>query len=64
MSTQCGQLDEDMDREHASFDASYPTLRGPVWSQELDSVVLMGPFQLGIFYDSTEIQYERSKVCI
>ena len=25
----------------------------PVWSQELDSMVLVGPFQLGIFSDST-----------
>ena len=24
----------------------------PVWCQELDSTILMGPFQLGIFYDS------------
>ena len=23
-----------------------------VWSQELDSMIIMGPFQLGIFYDS------------
>jgi len=26
---------------------------GPMWSQELDSMILVGPFQLGIFYDST-----------
>lgn len=27
-------------------------LRGSVWSQQLDPVILMGPFhQLGIFYD-------------
>lgn len=25
---------------------------GPVWSLELNSVIFMGPFQLGIFYDS------------
>ena len=24
---------------------------GPFWSQGLDSMILMGPFQLGIFYD-------------
>jgi len=23
-----------------------------VWSQELDTVILVGPFQLGIYYDS------------
>ena len=28
-------------------------LGGPVWNQELDSVILMGPFQLRIFYGST-----------
>lgn len=27
-------------------------LDGPVWIQELDSMILMGPFQLGIFSDS------------
>jgi len=27
-------------------------LGGSVWSQEFNSVVLVGPFQLGIFYDS------------
>ena len=27
-------------------------LGGPVWSQELDSMILVGPFQLKIFYDS------------
>lgn len=27
----------------------YLILGGPAWSQELDSVILMGPFQLGIF---------------
>ena len=27
-------------------------LGGPVWSQELESVVLVGPFQLRIFYGS------------
>lgn len=27
-------------------------LDGAAWSQELDSMVLLGPFQLGIFYDS------------
>jgi len=27
-------------------------LDGPVWGQELDSMILMGPFQLGIFYGS------------
>ena len=26
----------------------------PVWSQELDSMIVMGPFQLRISYDSTE----------
>ena len=25
----------------------------PVWCQELDSMILMDPFRLGIFYDST-----------
>lgn len=27
-------------------------LAGPVWSQEVDSVILMGLLQLGIFHDS------------
>ena len=27
-------------------------LGGRVWSQELNLMILMGPFQLGIFYDS------------
>jgi len=27
-------------------------LGGPVWSQELDPMILVGPFPLGIFYDS------------
>lgn len=27
------------------------TLSDPVWSQELDSVVFVGPFQLGMFSD-------------
>jgi len=27
-------------------------LGAPVWSQVLDSVILVGPFQLSIFYDS------------
>ena len=27
-------------------------LGGPVWSQELDSMILMGSFQLGLFSDS------------
>ena len=27
-------------------------LGGPVWSQELDLMILMGPFQLRICYDS------------
>ena len=26
-------------------------LGGQVWNQELDSVICMGPLQLGIFYD-------------
>lgn len=26
-------------------------LGGPVWNQELDLVICMGPLQLGIFYD-------------
>ena len=32
-------------------------LGGPVWSQELDSVILMGLFQLGLFADSTIILF-------
>jgi len=31
----------------------YVILGGPAWSQELDSMILMGPFHLGIFCDST-----------
>lgn len=27
-------------------------LSGPVWNQKLNSMILMGPSQLGIFYDS------------
>ena len=34
-------------------------LGGPVWNQELDMVILMGPFQLGIFYDSMILGYEN-----
>ena len=38
-------------------------LCGPVWSQVLDSMILMGPFQLGVFYDSV-IQNCRFEICI
>jgi len=27
----------------------------PAWGLQLDSIVLMGPFQLGIFYDSVNL---------
>jgi len=31
-----------------------------VWSQELNSVILRGPFQLGIFYDSDSLHSWRT----
>ena len=34
-------------------------LSGPVWSLELDLVILVGPFQLGIFYDLREVERRR-----
>lgn len=39
-------------------------LGGPLWSQELDSMILMGHFQLGMLYDSnlmTEVWVKGSK---
>ena len=30
-------------------------LRGPVWSQELDSMIIVGPFLPGAFYHSTKV---------
>ena len=32
-------------------------LSGSAWSQELDSVILIGPFQLGIFYESVRSHF-------
>lgn len=32
---------------------------GSVWSLELDLVILMGPFQLGIFYDLQEVERKK-----
>lgn len=34
----------------------------PVWSWELDSIILVGPFQLGIFCDSC-IKLQPSLLC-
>jgi len=39
------------------------TLGGPVWSQELDWMILMGPFQLGIFYDSVKRRLKIPQAC-
>lgn len=36
-------------------------LDGAAWSQELDSMVLLGPFQLGIFCHSTILTYTLKK---
>jgi len=33
---------------------------GPVWSQELDALVSVGPFQLRLFYDSLS----SASVCV
>ena len=37
-------------------------LDGSVWSQELDSVILMGPFQLRMFYDSMQLKEKKVKM--
>lgn len=34
-------------------------LSGPVWSQELDSVVLSDPFQLGMFHNSVILWWQK-----
>ena len=33
-----------------------------MWNQGLDSVILMGPFQFGIFYDFIILKYLRKRI--
>jgi len=35
-------------------------LGSPVWSQELDLMILLGPFQLGTFYDSMKLSIDNT----
>lgn len=35
---------------------------GRVWNQGLDSVILMGPFQFGMFYDFMILKYLRKRI--
>ena len=37
-------------------------LDGSVWRQELDSMILMGPFQLRMFYDSMQLKEKKVKM--
>jgi len=37
-------------------------LGGPAWSQELDSMILVGPFQVRIFYGSAILKHIKHYV--
>jgi len=41
-------------KEHLDNELSHVVLGSPMRSRELDSVILMGPFQLEIFCDSID----------
>lgn len=38
-------------------------LECPAWGRRLDSVILVGPFQLGMFYDSMNYKNQVNRIC-